>query len=167
MTDIEKELLKSCREDTNNALIYHDWLIDNHRTIDATAVLHTLKASKPVKIKDLVGRILCAVEQVGENIELTLIDKIKCFLTPSSDCGTGCEVTVWLQDINGNLEDLVGSVLLQAEESNNTATLEENLSECTWTFYRFATHKGSVVFRWCGQSNGYYSESAEFHVNVV
>lgn len=77
------------------------------------------------------------------------------------DC---CE-SVSIQDIIGDLQDLVGSPLLQAFESSNNRPAGINLQDSeseTWTFYRFSTIKGSVVIRWYGSSNGYYSESVDF-----
>lgn len=75
------------------------------------------------------------------------------------DC---CE-TVAIEDITGNLADLIGSPLLQAEENSNSDNPKpEDAEEShTWTFYRLATEKGSVVIRFYGSSNSYYSESAE------
>jgi len=63
------------------------------------------------------------------------------------------DVDVWIEDICGELEDLIGSPILQAEE-----TVEEG--EITYSFYKIATIKGYVTIRWCGKSNGYYSEQA-------
>lgn len=85
------------------------------------------------------------------------------------DC---CE-SVEIDDIVGDLDDLVGSPLLMAEKVTNSGygdeddwpdTLEKPkyLESWTWTFYKFATMKGRVTVRWFGTSNGYYSESVSF-----
>ena len=79
------------------------------------------------------------------------------------DC---CE-SVAIEDIEGNLNDLVGSPILVAEcvthENENPAgvTVPEYQESFTWTFYRFATERGFVVVRWYGSSNGYYSEQVD------
>lgn len=71
----------------------------------------------------------------------------------SQDC---CE-SVSLEDIEGDIADLINAPVLMAEESENSG--EEEYGTYTWTFYRFQTTKGFVVIRWYGSSNGYYSES--------
>jgi len=82
------------------------------------------------------------------------------------DC---CE-SVSIEDIVGDLQDLVGSPLLQAEEVSGVTPVEFDEMEhdsVTWTFYKFATCKGYVDVRWLGESNGYYSESVELFVEGV
>jgi hypothetical protein len=74
------------------------------------------------------------------------------------DC---CE-SVDINDICGDLSDLVGSPIVQAEAVEGDSGRTDDYDSCTWTFYKFATVKGSVTVRWLGQSNGYYSESVSY-----
>jgi hypothetical protein len=74
------------------------------------------------------------------------------------DC---CE-RVYVEDIVGDLDDLVGSPLVRAEERTSDTSEDSDPDAFRddaymWTFYEFATIKGSVTIRWYGESNGYYS----------
>lgn len=73
------------------------------------------------------------------------------------------EETVYLEEIVGDLQDLLGAPVIMAEEVNNADTPDDSEVELTdsftWTFYRIATKKGLVVLRFLGESNGYYAES--------
>lgn len=70
------------------------------------------------------------------------------------DC---CE-TVTIEDVCGDLSDLVGSPILQAE---GITKYEDPYDE--WTFYRIGTAKGMVTIRWYGSSE-YYSTKVDFYL---
>lgn len=112
--------------------------------------------------EELIGRTLCRVTEDGEELVLYLSDTNYVRLYHSQDC---CE-SVYIEDICGDLEDLVGSPLLVAEEVSNyeAEPKYEGEESYTWTFYRFATRKGWVNVRWYGSSNGYYSEGVSVEV---
>ena len=80
------------------------------------------------------------------------------------DC---CE-RVTLEDICGDLQDLVGFPLIVAEEVFSNETPEglekpEYAESYTWTYYKLSGILGSVTLRWFGESNGYYSESVSLY----
>jgi hypothetical protein len=68
---------------------------------------------------------------------------------------------VYVEDITGDIEDIIGSpIILAAEEGNtNYAEVEEDYDnrERVWTFYKLGTEKGNITIRWYGCSNGYYA----------
>lgn len=120
-----------------------------------------------MQFEELKGKTLAAVEVTSDNEEVhfTLDSGEKYRLYHSQDC---CE-SVDVESITGDLADLIGSPLLQAEEVSSSDTWPEGVAKqkyepesYTWTFYKLATIKGSVTIRWYGVSNGYYSESVSF-----
>ena len=75
-----------------------------------------------------------------------------------------CCEDVRIEDVCGDLDDLVGNPIVQAEEvsSEGVGFPVTDFPSQTWTFYKFATNKGRVTVRFLGQSNGHYSESVDF-----
>ena len=99
----------------------------------------------------------------NDTLEFESVCGRKFVLFHDRDC---CE-SVTIDDIAGDLEDLVGSPLTLSEEVSSADmgygdSKEDGDESFTWTFYRFATAKGYVTVRWYGTSNGYYSESVSF-----
>lgn len=130
-------------------------------------------------VNELVGKVLTNVENKGDELIFTCKNGDVYKLYHSQDC---CE-SVSIDDINGDLNDLIGTPILVADEVNNEQFEKEFAAKfkhvegsyykkddegnyepdsCTWTFYKFATSKGYVDVRWFGESNGYYSEGVDF-----
>ena len=117
----------------------------------------------PVKsFEDLQGRILYKVLKLDDyELRFHLTEDHYVRMYHMQDC---CE-SVYIEDIVGDLDDLVGTPLLLVEEVSNYDGESKEYSESeTWTYYRFRTIKGSVDIRWYGESNGYYSESVDIEI---
>lgn len=115
------------------------------------------------KFEDLRGHTLVSIKNTGNTIEFELRDGSRYSLNHHQDC---CE-SVSVEDVIGDLQDLVGSPLLMAEEATSSQNPDgykpcEYQDSFTWTFYKLATIKGYVTIRFYGESNGYYSESVDF-----
>lgn len=114
------------------------------------------------KFSELIGMTLVAIsglKKESEEIVFLCDDGIKFRMYHEQDC---CE-SVSVEDICGDISCLIGSPILQAEESKNPdGVLLEYQKSFTWTFYKLATVRGYVTIRWYGESNGYYSESVDF-----
>jgi hypothetical protein len=110
-------------------------------------------------LRNMVGTIFPIVIVNGSELIFENANERYVF-AHQQDC---CE-SVYIESIVGDIEDLVNTPILTAEESfgdtpaDSTAEPSESY---TWTFYKFATFKGYVDVRWLGESNGYYSESVD------
>lgn len=126
----------------------------------------------------LVGAVITKIEggKGDEELVLRVAGRNRaCRIFHVSDC---CE-KVYLADVVGDLKDLVGSPVLDAESVSASQAIpftdpaeeaawrlgekryQEELDGAdsyTWTFVRISTAKGTVSLRWLGVSNGYYSE---------
>lgn len=113
----------------------------------------------------LKGCVLSKVEAAkgDDDATFTLADGRVGRLYHSQDC---CE-HVSIEDVIGDIADLVGTPILDAREETNAEdppghVRPEYDESHTWTFYRLTTIRGTVVIRFLGESNGYYSESVDW-----
>ena len=116
------------------------------------------------EFKELLGKTLVKITGgVGDEEMIFEVNDGSAYkLFHSQDC---CE-SVDINDICGDLNDLIGPPIIVAEEAtsdkNPDGVTPEYQDSFTWTFYKLATAKGHVTIRWYGESNGYYSESVDF-----
>lgn len=108
---------------------------------------------------EILNKTLKAIEISDSDnyIKFTLKDGTEYLMYHAQDC---CE-EVYIESITGDIQDLIDSPLLMAQEIISTEE-KETCNHFTYTFYNFATLKGYVTIRWIGNSNGYYSESVNF-----
>jgi hypothetical protein len=129
-----------------------------------------------IAFSDLAGKTLVSIDckqKTDDDYILFTTDQGEQYkLYHDQDC---CE-SVDIDDIVGDLDDLISTPILYAEEisqhGNDSARIQYTFLDTdprssydesyTWTFYKLATVKGSVTIKWYGSSNGYYSESVSF-----
>lgn len=114
-----------------------------------------------VDISVLLDKTLSKIEKIDD------IDDELIFYTTDGEVykmyhEQDCCEDVHIEDIIGDLEDLVESPITMAEETSNNEEESEDFESQTWTFYKLATVKGYVTIRWHGSSNGCYSERVDF-----
>lgn len=121
------------------------------------------------KFSDLIGHTILDIkgaEKGSDSITFEMSNGGRYVMQHHQDC---CE-SVDVDDVVGDVADLIGSPVLRAEVRNEDGSKTEREAgwgkytpdSATWTFYELATIKGSVTLRWFGESNGYYSEEVSF-----
>ena len=118
----------------------------------------------------LLGKTILKIrkpEPADDELTFIFTDGTMVKFCHQQDC---CE-RVYIEDVCGDLGDLVGVPLILAEEVVSHDPPEGSPRDYhpdseTWTFYKFSTIKGSVTIRWFGESNGYYSESVHYKVHM-
>lgn len=122
------------------------------------------------EVSDMLNKVITNITLLAEDECQDMIlfeckDGSAYLMYHEQDC---CE-NVEIDDINGDLDCLIGHYLAMADvaSSDHDETLDRGVKgeydeSHTWTFYRFATIRGHVDIRWYGESNGYYSESVDF-----
>lgn len=128
--------------------------------------------SKTTTIDSIVGKTIKSVE--GDRVNS---DRLEFEFEDGCFCGFyegggQCDNTR-IEDIIGEVDNLIGAPLLMAEEvvsrdkSIEDAPDKYDAGSFTWTFYKFATVNGYVTVRWYGTTNGYYSERVDFYFRGV
>jgi hypothetical protein len=113
-----------------------------------------------VNFSELKGKVLKDVIVI-DNDEIVFIcdDDTQYKMYHNQDC---CE-SVTIDDIKGNLKDLIGKEILKAEEKINNDR-DEYYDSFTWSFYDIETIDEHIQIKWYGTSNGYYSETVDFEL---
>lgn len=112
---------------------------------------------------DVITKITGAVKD-SPRIEFEMASGRKFVMYHSQDC---CE-SVSVESVEGDPQRLVGQRVLYAKEVSNREdpypTSESGYppDSYLWTYYTIVTVDQTVVIRWYGTSNGYYSESVDF-----
>jgi hypothetical protein len=113
----------------------------------------------------LKGKIIKKIEHnKNDGDELLFYLKDDCEVVKMLHIQDCCEC-VRIEDVIGNLDDLIDTPIIEARETINDNHNDDNDDRyMTWTFYNLVTKKGYVDIRWCGESNGYYSERVNFQL---
>jgi len=112
-----------------------------------------------MKFESIIGKTIVKIHKIDcDALLFECSDDSNYIMHHYQDC---CE-SVYIEDICGDLNLLIGSPITMAEESYKGGEQSDDghVDSETWPFYKFATLKGYVTIRWYGTSNGYYSESA-------
>lgn len=111
-------------------------------------------------LQALIGRNI--VSAVVSDNALSMVDD--CGYTFKLEHLQECCEDVGIEDVCGDLEDLVGTIVEATESYEDGGESATWGDSSTWSFYRLATAKGTVTVRFFGESNGYYSETASLNV---
>jgi hypothetical protein len=126
--------------------------------------------------KSIIGKTITKTEYKHEEgsglIECFIIytDTFEKFMWYNSECSLN-DCSIILTRVKGNLDNLLNSPLIKAEEYIEVEELKDKsgdiYEQITWSIVTLATEKGEVVFSWAGRSNGYYCEEISFEKQEI
>ena len=112
----------------------------------------------------LVGLTPTSIVATNDTVEIETKEGRSFRMWHEQDC---CE-SVFIASTQGDLQSLVGVPILEVKEDiankrpDDEPKYEYADDSETWTTFYLTNSKGTVRLRWCGTSNGYYSESVNF-----
>lgn len=109
-----------------------------------------------VKLKEFIGKTLKSVNVINDENDIKIIFEFDTGQKYKMYHEQFCCEDVYIEDITGNMQNLIDRELIMAEQVQEYG--ENEHGTFTWTFYKLATRLGYVTIRWYGESNGYYSE---------
>ena len=109
------------------------------------------------KLADMHGKTAIAVGRGVDWLTLTFDDGSRYEFEHEQSC---CEC-FYLEDVCGDLGDLLGTPLLGAEVVSSDDEPGPGAESYTWSFYKLWTATGCVTLRFLGTSSGYYSETVD------
>ena len=125
----------------------------------------SMNDTEQVTFDMLIGKTITKIEGLAKGSEEVTFD---------CDDGTSYSLYHWkpssesvcVEDVCGDVADLIGSPIVRAESPSNDDMGQvkpdgEGVDSWKWTFYILGTAKGTVTIRWLGESNDYYP-SVEF-----
>ena len=113
------------------------------------------KVGQEATVSDFVGKVFTKIEGAKGDLSMQFLLGDGSFL--QMDHLQICCEDVHVEDITGDLDDMVDTPILYAEVSTNK---DDTLGDCEvglWTFYKFRTVKGNVDIRFHGSTNSCYS----------
>jgi hypothetical protein len=107
-------------------------------------------------LEEIVGKTPVAIDNKGTEVHFRMSDGSHYVMTHIQSC---CE-NVSVEDIAGDLNDLLNHPISLAEQRSNRVEIE--YGDAQWTFYELQGPGGYATIRWYGTSNGYYGTGVDF-----
>lgn len=118
-----------------------------------------MRETRVTELKEFIGKTLKSVNVINNESNIKIIFEFEEGQKYEMSHQQYCCEDVYIEDITGNMANLIGRELIMAEEVQEFGEKEDGTF--TWTFYKLATELGYVTIRWYGESNGYYSETVD------
>jgi hypothetical protein len=112
-----------------------------------------------MNIKNLIGETLEYIDIDEDNNQILLTTKSgkRIMIYHGQDC---CE-NVRIVDTIGNWNNLIGKVIIDTDEEIINSSDKDGYDSRTETNLTFKVDSDTVISKWIGESNGYYSENVD------